>query len=79
MVWIMWAALIGRYILLAWLCVYVVQTEGRLGALLDRVRGAGARLGAGARHRRPAAISGSRAAPGRRCSRHLRRGPGSRR
>ena len=32
-VWIMWAALVGRYILLAWLCVYVVQTEAGLDAL----------------------------------------------
>jgi hypothetical protein len=36
-VWIMWAALLGRYIVLAWLCVYVIQAESSLGALVGRL------------------------------------------
>jgi Glycosyltransferase family 87/Domain of unknown function (DUF4214) len=47
MVWIMWAALLGRYILLAWLCLYVLQTESSLGAFLDRLRTARSLLAAG--------------------------------
>jgi len=56
-VWIMWAALIGRYLLLGWLCVYVVQAEGSFGALLGRVRAAGAVLSGGMRWRRPVVVS----------------------
>jgi hypothetical protein len=56
-VWIMWAALIGRYLLLAWLCVYVVQAEGSPGALLGRMRGAGTLLGGVRRWRRRAVVS----------------------
>jgi hypothetical protein len=54
MVWIMWAALIGRYLLLAWLCVYVVQTEGSLDVLIRRVR---AVLSVSVRRRAPVVIS----------------------
>jgi hypothetical protein len=36
-VWIMWAVLLGRYILLGWLCVYVIQTESSLSALAGRI------------------------------------------
>jgi hypothetical protein len=36
-VWITWAVLLGRYILLGWLCVYVIQTESSLFALARRL------------------------------------------
>jgi hypothetical protein len=53
-VWVMWAALIGRYILLAWLCSYVIQTESSLAALRDRILGLKRSALGGARHFRPA-------------------------
>ena len=46
---IMWAALIGRYIVLAWLCAYVVQVEGSRHALLGRLRRVLAGVTAGVR------------------------------
>ncbi|MDQ6670250.1 MAG: DUF4214 domain-containing protein [Chloroflexota bacterium] len=55
-VWIMWAAVIGRYMVLAWLCVYVVQAEGSLGAFLGRARRA-RMLPGGMRWRRPAVVA----------------------
>jgi hypothetical protein len=36
-VWSMWAVLLSRYILLGWLCVYVIQTESSLSALTGRI------------------------------------------
>jgi len=56
-VWIMWAALVGRYLLLAWLCVYVLQSEASLGALVGRLRQARGTLGARARTPRPVVVS----------------------